>query len=785
MSQRPPTARVNETVAPKAARVHTALLWAFVATTVCALVAGAVAWYGGAAQIADTLWAAGTLVALLPALWWVAAGLRRGRFGVDIIAVLSLAGTLAVGEYLAGALIGVMLATGQAIESAAERRATKDLRSLLERAPKEARRRTADGVETVPLGEVAIDDVLVVGPGEMLPVDARIASRWAVLDESALTGESVHVELRTGQETRSGTVNAGGAIEIRATATADESTYAGIVRLAREAAATSAPVIRLADRIATWFLPLALAVAGSAWLWSGSAERAVAVLVVATPCPLLLAAPVAVVSGLSRVSRMGVIVRGGGALENLGRATTLVIDKTGTLTSGQSRGTDVIAAPGWSPAEVLRLAASADRFSPHVLAKAILAEAMKRGLPLTLPTEVVEDPGRGIAATVEGRRITVGKHDFPADPPPWVAETRSRAVFDGAVVAWIRVDDQPVGAILLLDPMRPDAPRTIRRLRAAGITRVIMLTGDRAAPAQQIGALLGIDEVRAEQTPADKVAGVRAEREHAVTVMVGDGVNDAPALAVATVGVAMGAHGSTASSEAADIVLTTDRLDRLADAMLVARRSRAIALQSAITGMVLSIVAMGFAAAGLLPPAAGALLQEAIDLAVILNALRSLRPGSSETPTLTADTQGLIRRFSAEHEVMRDDLTLLRATAHELATGEHLAALASLRRTDAFVQDVLLPHEHAEDHTLYPALARPLGGSEATATMSRMHAEIDRLAYRLHAHLESAEAEGTIRDAQTEDLLACLYGLDALLSLHFLTEEENYFALLPNLVGNT
>jgi cation transport ATPase len=258
-------------------------------------------------------------VAIVPAVWWVVAALRRGRVGADIIAVLALVGTLDIHEYLAGALIGVMLATGQALEVAAERRAAKDLRSLLERAPRIARRRTAGGRQTVPVDEVAIGDVLVVGPGEILPVDAMVVSEGAILDESALTGESAHSDYRTGQAVRSGAVNAGGAVEIRATATADESTYAGIVRMAQQAAAESAPVVRLADRGAAWFLPLALGVAAFAWLIGGSAERAVAVLVVATPCPLLLAAPVAIVSGLSRASRLGVVIRDGGALENLGR----------------------------------------------------------------------------------------------------------------------------------------------------------------------------------------------------------------------------------------------------------------------------------------------------------------------------------------------------------------------------------------------------------------------------------------------------------------------------------
>jgi heavy metal translocating P-type ATPase len=758
---------------------------ALVAATVCALIAGVIAKVLTRTDLADMIWAAGTLVALIPACWWVVAALRRGQLGVDILAVLSLVGTLAVGEYLAGALIGVMLATGQALEGAAQRRATKDLRALLARAPKTARRRTPDGVVTVPLGEVMVDDILVVGPGEVLPVDGRITCEWAVLDESALTGESQHVELRGGQEARSGVINAGGVIEMRATATADDSTYASIVRLAREAAATSAPVVRLADRVALWFLPLALLIAGSAWLLSGSPVRAVAVLVVATPCPLLLAAPVAIVSGLSRVSRLGVVVRGGGALESLGRATTLVLDKTGTVTTGRPRGTDVVTASGWSHDDVLRVAASADQFSPHVLAKAIVDEALQSGLFLSPPADVVEEPGKGVTATVDGRRVTVGNLSLPAEPPPWAAAVLSRAALDAAVVAWVGVDGELVGAILLLDPLRPDAPRTIRRLRMAGITRVVMLTGDRPEPAEQIGAVLGIDEVRARQTPADKVSGVRAEREAAVTVMVGDGVNDAPALAAATVGVAMGARGSTASSEAADIVLTTDRLDRLADAMVVARRARRIALQSAIAGMGLSVLAMGVAAVGLLPPAWGALLQELIDLTVIVNALRALRPSPGESPAIPADTQGLIRRFSSEHDAMRNDLSLLRDAAGQIAVGDRVRAADSLRRVDDFVRNTLLPHEHAEDRSLYPALARPLGSTEATATMSRMHAEIDRLANRLHTHVGVADAAGAISDEQTEDLLACLYGLHALLALHFVAEEENYFSLLPDAAGDS
>ncbi len=760
-------------------KLRRVVIGVLLASTVTALAAGGGAWLAGSRDVADICWAAGTLVAVVPASWWVVAALRRGRVGADVIAVLSLVGTLAVHEYLAGALIGVMLATGQALEFAAERRAAKDLRSLLERTPRVARRRTGDGLQTVPLEEVAVGDLIVVGPGEMLPVDARIASDSAVLDESVLTGESALTDYRPGEAARSGAVNAGGALEIRATATASDSTYAGIVRLAQQAAAESAPVVRLADRVAAWFLPLVLAVAGLAWLLNGSAERAVAVLVVATPCPLLLAAPVAIVSGLSRASRLGVVVRDGAALENLARATTLVLDKTGTVTTGRPRGTDVLVGTGWAPTEVLRLAASADQVSPHVMARAIVEEAATQRLPLSMPSDVVEEAGRGVTATVDGRRVTVGNRVLTADSPQWATAAETRAGFDGAVIAWVTIDGCLAGAIVFVDPLRQDAPRTVRRLRAAGITRLVMLTGDRPAPATQIGAVLGLDDVRAQQTPAEKVAGVRAERHRAVTAMVGDGVNDAPALAAADIGIAIGVHGSTASSEAADIVLTTDRLDRLADAMVIARRSRRIAVQSAAIGMSLSLVAMGFAAFGFLPPAVGALLQEGIDVAVILNALRALQGRDSAAPSIDVPTKELIRRFSAEHDAMRQHLSMLRDIGRLVTSGQRGNAMLLLDRADDFLRDTLLPHEHAEDRVLYPALARRLGGPDTTATMSRMHSEIDRLSGRLHAHREAADAAGTIRDDHSDDLLACLYGLHALLTLHFATEEENYFVLVP------
>lgn len=748
------------------------------ALTAAALIAGGIAWLAGARTPAGGFWAAGTVMAIVPATVWMVDALRRGRAGVDLIAVLALAGTLATREYLAGALIALMLSTGRWLDAAAERRASHDLRHLLEHAPRSARRRTGDRIDTVSLAEVGIGDLLVVGPSEVVPVDGRVDSGSALLDESVLTGESLHVERTAGDSVRSGGVNAGSAFDLRATATEQDSTYAEIVRLARQAGAQNAPVVRLADRYAAWFLPLSLAVAGLAWLISGSAVRAVAVLVVATPCPLLLAAPVAIVSGLSRAARQGVVVRDGAALETLGRARTLVLDKTGTLTTGRPRVLDIAAAPGRTPDEVLTLAASVDQYSPHVLAQALTDEAHARRLPLLPAHDVTEEPGRGATGRVGTTTVGVGRHDeHPL--PGWARTADNRAALDGAAVAWVAVDGRLTGAVLLRDPLRTDAPRTIRRLRQAGIRRVLMLTGDRAEPAQEIAAVLGLDDLHARQSPADKVAAVRAERERAVTIMVGDGVNDAPALAAADVGVAMGARGSSASSEAADVILTTDRVDHLADASVIAVRARHIAVQSALAGMTMSLAAMVAAAFGLLPPAAGALLQEGIDVTVILNALRALRLDRSARVCVEPATQQLLHRFAGEHDDLRDVVEAVRQAADLLSDTTGPDALRTVRHVDRLLEERLLPHEQAEENDLYPALAAALGGPETTATMSRAHTEIHRLARRIGTHLQLADAEGCLQPGQLDDLRACLYGLHSVLRLHFIQEEENYFSLTP------
>ncbi len=747
------------------------------AVAVVGLGLGGVLHLGGRGSYADASWAVTTVLGIVPATWWVMRAARDRRLGVDAIAVLALVGTLIVGAYVAGSVITVMLASGRMIEGRAAARARRELRLLLERAPRIAHR-YVDGLLTSPsLDDVVPGDLLLVQPGEVVPVDGLLEGEVAVLDESALTGEPLPVERGVGDAIRSGSVNAGRPFDLRASTSASESTYSGIVRLVSEAEASSAPFVRLADRYAVGFLIVSLTVAGAAWIISADLVRAVAVLVVATPCPLILAAPVAIVSGLSRAARRGVVVKGGAALEQLARGQILLFDKTGTVTAGRPTVTEVVTADSMSSDDVLRFAASLDQVSPHVLAAAVVRAARARSLALSLPSDVEEVPGQGVRGIVDGRRVAVGKASWASAPRDarWVRSVRRRADLDGALTIFVQVDEAPVGALVLDDPIRTDAARTIRQLRRDGIRRIVMVTGDRAETAQTVGAIIGVDDVLAERTPAEKVDAVRIERRSGATIMVGDGINDAPALALADVGVAIGARGATSASEAADVVLTVDRLDRLGEAVVIARRARRIALQSVLVGMGLSLAAMIVAALGYLPPAWGAVLQEFIDVAVILNALRALHDPSA-AGRLTADDAALTRRFSAEHAALRPDIVRLRTVADALEASRPIESLAMARETYRFLSEELGPHEQAEDATLYPALARVLGGQDPTGTMSRAHAEIGHLIRRLGSVLDDIAAEGP-DESDIVELRRLLYGLHAILRLHFAQEDEGYMSL--------
>jgi heavy metal translocating P-type ATPase len=583
-------------------------------------------------EAGDAVWAVATAVVLVPLAWSVGKSLLRGDVGVDAIALVAMAAALVLGEYLAGAVVGLMLAGGNALEDYAAGRARRELSTLVARAPRIAHRRRGDLVEEVPVEQLLVGDQVVVRGGEVVPVDGIVASAEAVLDESALTGEPLPVSCKRGAPVRSGSANAGEAFELRATRPASESAYAAIVRLVRQAESQKAPFVRMADRYAAVFLPVTLAVAGLAWGLSGDPVRALAVLVVATPCPLILAAPVAILAGVSRAARAGVIVKGGAAVEQLGEAQTVVLDKTGTLTLGLPEIERLVIFDGLDPDETLRLAASLDQLSAHSLAEALVHGAQRRGLALSFPEAVEEGPGQGAEGIVDGRRVAVGS-------AAWL-RARGYEVPDGAVArldaengagsgkVLVGVEGRLAAAVILADHLRPDARGLVDGLREAGISYVAMATGDRAAVAEEIGREVGVDRVYADQTPEEKLELVRSLQSDGLlrpVVMVGDGVNDAPALALADVGIAMGAAGATVASETADAVILVDRVERVADAVRIGRRSLAIARQSVLAGIGLSLVAMVFAALGYIPPVFGALLQEAIDVAVILNALRALR----------------------------------------------------------------------------------------------------------------------------------------------------------------
>jgi heavy metal translocating P-type ATPase len=753
---------------------HSALL--LLAVTVAGLAGGAVAVLAGAGPATDALWLATAATGLGYALWATVVSIRRGRIGVDLIAVLAVAGAMAVGELLAAALIAVMLTSGRTLEEWAAARAQRDLQALLARAPRTARRYRAGSLETVPLARIVPGDLLMVAPGEVVPVDGAVTSGPAVLDESALTGEAHPVERPVSDTARSGVLNVGGPFDLCATSNAADSTYAGIIRLVAEAQRSQAPFVRLADRYALWFLPLTLAVAGAAWVMGGPA-RAVAVLVVATPCPLILAAPVALVSGLSAAARRGVVVKNGGVLERLAQCQTLLLDKTGTLTVGRPAVTTIVPA-GWLPAaDILRAAASLDQVSGHVLARAIIHAAAERGYALDRPERVSEEAGQGIAGTVAGHHVALGRADWAGitGTPPWVRAVRRRARLDGLLTVFVAVDHRPAGALLLEDRIRPDARATIRALRRGGIGRIILATGDRAEVAETVGAITGVDEVLAGLTPAAKLAAVRQEQRRAPVIMTGDGINDAPALALADVGVAMGARGSTASSEAADAVLTVDQLNRLGEVAAISRRTRRIARQSVLAGMGLSLAAMGVAAAGLLPAVWGALLQEAIDVAVILNALRALRPATLTPPLPPADA-ALTQRFRAEHEMVHAVIDQVRAAADALADAPTSAAMTQVRQAYTLLTSQIVPHELAEDTQLYPLVDRVIGGDDPTAPMSRAHAEISYQILRLGRLLDDVD-DSTPDEADIAELRSLLYGLDAILRLHTAQEDETYLSL--------
>lgn len=559
--------------------------------------------------------------------------LREGHWGIDLLALMAVASTIAVGEYLAALVVILMLTGGEALENFAQGRAARELRSLLDRAPRFAHREGAAAIlDDVPIGDVAPGDVLVVRPSELVPVDGELLSGSASLDESSLTGESLPVERSRGELLLSGSVNGEAAIRMRATATAAESQYSRIIALVEEASSSRAPVVRLADRYAVPFTFLAFAMAGTAWFLAGDPLRFAQVLVVATPCPLLIAAPVAFLAGTSQAAHKGIIIKNTKTLEQLAKARTAVFDKTGTLTSGRPvldhiRVRDDGAGAPASPERILQLAASAEQYSSHVLASSVIEAAAAAKLELLPVQNATESATQGVEAVCGGQQVVVGKAGLVRSVSTGF---RDSALQSGQLAVHVAIDGLYAGALVMKDPLRHDAVATLARLQRLGVQNTMLLTGDAHATAAHIAEEAGIGTVQAECLPEDKVQAVAAIADRPV-LMVGDGVNDAPVLAAADVGIAMGAKGATAASESADVVVMLDDLSKVAQAVAIGKRTVAVALVSIWTGIGLSIGLMAVAMTGYIPAVTGALLQELVDLATILNGLRALH-GADRKP---------------------------------------------------------------------------------------------------------------------------------------------------------
>jgi len=749
------------------------LLLLFTALT---LLAGGIALVGQKPEWASVCWAAGSLVMCAVLLIEIVRRLARREAGVDLIALLSITAALLFGQALVSAVIALMLATGRTLEFFTKQRADRELRALIDRAPRFAWLQEADGLRKVPVEQVELNQTVLVRLGEVIPVDGRLLSPAATLDESALSGESLPVTRREGEQLHSGVSNVGAPILLIATRTAAQSTYAGIVQMAEAARRSRAPFVRLADRYAVFFIPLTLLIAGLAWHLSGDPLRALAVLVVATPCPLILAVPIAFMSGISRAARRGILIKDGTTLEALAGVKQVFLDKTGTLTSGHARLQSIEVNGLSDPQRLLGLAASLAQASTHPICQAIVEAAHQRRLPLSVPQVVEESPGSGLCGRVDGQQVRFGTLSFAhegAAATDWVAAMLRHMDYLACSGSFIDVDGKLVGLLVFSDNVRRETPQTLRRLRNRGIEKIVMLTGDRLETAEMIALSAGIDELRAGLTPEDKVRAVQQAGLHASTLMVGDGINDAPALAAANVGVAMGASGATASAQAAGVVLLVDRLDRLVEALDIARRTRSIARQGVLAGMGMSLLAMGVAALGYLPPLIGAMVQEGIDVVIILSALRAQGPlWKQRKQQLTAEH---IDRLQHEHEQLAAVLNDLHQMANDFAQRPLAQAQTDLVALVDKLQTSLAQHEHEDENTLYPVLTRSMPGEDPMSTMSHAHREIFGLIHLL-ARM-SSDFSAAPATAPADEIQHQLIRLDTLVRLHFDQEEELFHYL--------
>ncbi|MEO6892084.1 MAG: heavy metal translocating P-type ATPase [Ktedonobacteraceae bacterium] len=634
----------------------------FIAVTL--MLASLVLWLARRGDLANWTLLAVALLGGIPLLWETLKQLFHREFGVDLIAILAIGGSIFLQQYLAGALVVLMMSGGAALEAYALRRARSSLSALAERAPRSAHIWRGEELIDIAAEQVDVGMLIIVKPGELLPVDGVVTAGSSSVSEADLTGEPVPVRKAPGMLVLSGSVNLDGVLEVRASKRSAESKYAQIVRLVEEAQTQKAPIHRLADRYSVWFTLAAVILAGLAWAISGDSVYALAVMVCASPCPLILATPIAIMSGIDLAARNGIIAKSGGAIEQLGEVDVAVFDKTGTLTLGMPRVTAIVRGeqemPGAGEQDpdpgaatslhsagdegtLLRLAASVEQLSTHILARAVVEAAQERALPLSSANEFEEIFGKGVHGRVppiaQDQReawqgagndveVAVGNRTFMQHlgimVPAGLLAERERRVESGQICSFLAVEKHVEGLLVLEDVPRPELSRLSADLRAAGIKEIILLTGDSEVVAQQIGTIAQVDRVISRCLPEDKVRIVKElEQQGHRVLMVGDGINDAPALASATVGMALGTQGLTAAASAADTVLLSTDILRVVRAVRLGRRVMRVAAQGIWVGMGLSALAMVFAAFGFISPAAGALIQEAFDVIVILNALRA------------------------------------------------------------------------------------------------------------------------------------------------------------------
>lgn len=593
------------------------------------LVGGMFHWIPNQQELGQWVWFVTLVIGGAPIIWYTVRDMLHRRFASDIVALLAIVAAILMNNAFPGLVIVLMQSGGKALEDHAFRKASSSLDTLLTHSPRLAHRKKDQDLEEINVSDVRVGDLLLVRPGDLIPVDGKITHEQADVDESSLTGEPLPKIKKIGEQVFSGTINVGDAFEMRADKISGESQYSKIVQLVRKAQQEKAPIQRLADRYAAWFTPLTIGISMIGWLLTNNVETVLAVLVVATPCPLIFATPVAIISGINKAAKSNIIIKTGSAIEQVGKTQAVVFDKTGTITFGIPVIEKIMSANDLSSNDILYKTASLEQLSSHPTASVLVKKGQEVFGKLSLPTNFHELPGAGVSGDVEGEYVELGSQNVfenftDSGFANYIEEVKRQINSEGKMLAFVGVNGKPAGVIIFEDKMRPNVNQMVKHLKELGVAQVIMLTGDNLDNAKNIAQQAGITQLEANLLPEQKVAAVqKLKQKFGNVVMAGDGINDAPALAASTVGIAMGAHGTAISAEAADIVLLVDDISKVSTAIEIGQKTLRVAKQSIFVGLGISFVFMAIASLGYIPPAIGALLQEALDVGVILNALRA------------------------------------------------------------------------------------------------------------------------------------------------------------------